>query len=154
MFDIKIRGIDKALKALDRLEEIFDGEIKKAMFRTGEVVTNDAKKNFVKNKSVDTGEGLASIGHEEVAKADEVVSIVGAGAKHMKYPETGTRPHWPPPEPIRRWAKRKLGNEKLGFLVSRKISQKGTPAKPYLYPALQSNLKKIQDMIIKALKPR
>ena len=154
MFSLKITGIDKAVRQLDRLEKLFDGELKKTMFKAGELVSSDAKRNFVKNKSVDTGLGLSSIGHEEVAKADEVVSIVGAGAEHMKYIETGTRPHWPPPEPIRRWAKRKLKNEKLGFLVSRKIAQKGTQSKPFLYPALEKNLAKIMDMITKALKPR
>jgi hypothetical protein len=46
--------------------------------------------------------------------------------------ETGTRPHWPPREPILRWVKHKFGvdgkeAESIAFLVARKIAKRGTP---------------------------
>lgn len=45
--------------------------------------------------------------------------------------EGGTRPHWPPREPILRWVKHKFGvdgkeADSIAFLVARKIAKKGT----------------------------
>jgi hypothetical protein len=47
-------------------------------------------------------------------------------ASHSMFVRTGTRPHWPPPGPIKSWAAAKLGDESLGFLVSRSIAEHGT----------------------------
>jgi len=52
------------------------------------------------------------------------------------YVEFGTRPHFPPLEPIKDWARRVIGDEGVAFPIARKISREGTEAQPFLRPAL------------------
>jgi len=47
-------------------------------------------------------------------------SIYGAAV------EFGTRPHWVPIEPLKLWARRKLGDESIAYAVQRKIARVGT----------------------------
>lgn len=75
------------------------------------------------------------------AQVDRFVSGVllkaGAGAQHAPFVHYGTRPHWPPSEPIRQWVRKKLNITERGevrrvaYLVARKIAQRGTEAKPF-----------------------
>lgn len=64
----------------------------------------------------------------------EVVPLaIGPAMAYADCVEFGTRPHWPPPEPIRYWVQRvkRVSAEdvvRVAFLVSRKISRVGTPA--------------------------
>lgn len=55
------------------------------------------------------------------------------------YVETGTRPHWPPPEPIAAWAS-KVGFTGSPFLIARAISRRGTRAQPFWKPGIEQSL--------------
>jgi len=52
--------------------------------------------------------------------------IVGPTVEHAKYVKYGTRPHWAPIEPLKRWAKWKLGDERLAYAVQHSIAKYGT----------------------------
>ncbi len=56
------------------------------------------------------------------------VSAMVMGASYSDIPlEYGRRPgSYPPTEALKRWCKLKLGDEKLAFVVARKIAQRGT----------------------------
>ena len=61
------------------------------------------------------------------------VAVTGPAMAYVDPVEFGSRPHWPPVDPIRFWVLRKLGVPvdevpSVAFLVSRKISRVGTPA--------------------------
>ena len=61
------------------------------------------------------------------------VAATGAAVSYVDPVEFGSRPHWPPVDPIRFWVLRKLGVPidevpSVAFLISRKISRLGTPA--------------------------
>jgi len=47
-------------------------------------------------------------------------------AAHGIFVEEGTRPHMPPVEKLKPWAKKKLGDEKKAWAVAMKIKKKGT----------------------------
>ena len=47
-------------------------------------------------------------------------------AGHAMYMRMGTRPHWAPIGPLKRWAAVKLGDEKLAYPVQRSIATYGT----------------------------
>lgn len=84
----------------------------------------------------------------------EIGVLRGTASKYAAAVEFGSKPHFPPIAPIERWAKIKLGQPGLGFLIARKISQKGTKAQPYLVPAFESNVghtKKIIEEGLQAL---
>jgi len=56
-------------------------------------------------------------------------NLMGAAyptAAHRMYVRTGTKPHWAPIGPLKRWAAAKLGDERLGYAVQRSIAKYGT----------------------------
>jgi len=65
---------------------------------------------------------------------------VGSNLPYAKPVEFGSRPHWPPRGSLARWAQLKLGATnpmQADFLIRRKISKVGTPAQPFLNPAVR-----------------
>jgi hypothetical protein len=80
--------------------------------------------------------------YHEVERFMNLIRLkAGAGVRHAPYVHFGTKPHWPPRAPLVRWAKKKFGltdrdAKRVGYLVSRKISRKGTEAKPFMDHAL------------------
>ena len=63
-------------------------------------------------------------------------AIVGMDAPHAAFIEEGTRPHFPPLQPLRDWARMKFGGSEseinqIAFLVARKISRDGIEPRHY-----------------------
>lgn len=52
--------------------------------------------------------------------------LVYPTAKHRMYVRMGTRPHWAPIGPLKRWAAVKLGDENAAYPVQRSIAEHGT----------------------------
>jgi hypothetical protein len=76
-----------------------------------------------------------SLFHEEKIDGANVTGLVATAIDYAVPVELGTRPHFPPVEPLIDWVKTKfhVKGEKeargLAFVIARKISQRGTPAK-------------------------
>ena len=80
-----------------------------------------------------TAHGLlrGSIHSEEQIGPESVIGVVGTSMNYAVPVELGTRPHFPPIEPLIDWVQVKLGvAERLArgvaFLVARKIARTGT----------------------------
>lgn len=95
-----------------------------------------------------------SIFHVEEINDARVVGLVSTSVAHAVPVELGTRPHFPPLEPLIDWVKAKFGisSEKeargAAFLVARKISRKGTQAqRPFglTFQALEGQVAAIFD---------
>jgi hypothetical protein len=74
---------------------------------------------------------LQTIGTEVDISGRAIIGIVGTPAKYAEPVEYGTKPHFPPIEPIQFWVEKKLGIEGkeakgVAFLIARKISVEGT----------------------------
>lgn len=69
---------------------------------------------------------------QRVERGSRAVSgILGTPAAYGEPVEMGTKPHFPPIDPIQHWVERKLGitgkeSRSVAFLIARKISKKGT----------------------------
>ena len=61
----------------------------------------------------------------------EIVSNVNYSAA-MEY---GTKPFTAPIAPLKEWAKKKFGNEEIGWAVWQKIRKEGITSHPYMTPA-------------------
>lgn len=79
------------------------------------------------------GAGLVgSIFTDEQVLADNVIGMVASPLPYAEYVELGTKPHFPPIEPIQDWVMAKLGitdeteARSVAFLIARKISRVGT----------------------------
>ena len=96
------------------------------------------KTKIQKKDKIASGNLLASIS-TKIEVDGSVYTVILNSLDYLKYLETGTKPHWPPTEPILRWVKDKrlptreltgdksLPTEKqLTYLVCRKIAKEGT----------------------------
>ena len=55
-----------------------------------------------------------------------LTAMVYPTAAHRMYVRMGTRPHWAPIGPLKRWAAVKLGDENAAYAVQRSIAEHGT----------------------------
>ena len=86
---------------------------------------------------------------------------VGYNAPYAQPVEFGARPHWAPFQPILDWVKRKRirfdrEGEKMSFEQTARtiwvsISKKGTPAQPFLRPALELVEPLVAGLVRKAM---
>ena len=96
------------------------------------------KTKIQKKDKIASGNLLASIS-TKIEVDGSVYTVILNSLNYLKYLETGTKPHWPPTEPILQWVKDKrlptreltgdksLPTEKqLTYLVRRKIAKEGT----------------------------
>lgn len=60
----------------------------------------------------------------------------GSSAPHTLPVEYGSRPHWPPIDPLKRWARVVLGDESAAYAVQQAIAQNGTPPQPFIRPGV------------------
>lgn len=67
-----------------------------------------------------------SIAPGVVISTNQIIGNVQTSVRYAQPVETGSKPHWPPIAPLRLWAKRKLGDERLAFAVARAIARRGT----------------------------
>lgn len=133
---IVIKGFDELKRNFEKAPEVFYTEAKKALSKSVSVIQPIA----VKGAAVDLGGLRGSIRKSVSGLTGEVV----AGSKHAIFIEEGTRPHFPPVAPLERWATRKLGSSGLGFVVARKIAREGTKAQPFMSPAAEQSLPKVE----------
>lgn len=65
----------------------------------------EAAKPIISKEAIDRGDLLKS---GEARRLDAITAQAVWTAEHAPYVEYGTRPHWPPPGPIREWVKRNI----------------------------------------------
>jgi len=87
---------------------------------------------------------------------DEMTGYIGYTAPYAKPVEFGSKPHFPPPDAIREWARNKLGLrgrelERATWGICRKIDQYGTEAQPFLRPATEMASPKVGGLYTKHL---
>lgn len=84
----------------------------------------------------------------EIRRGGGTVSlVVGPDADHAKYVLYGTRPHRAPFDPIKEWARRKLGDEDLWWPVWLKIEREGTRPRDFLTGPMKMLEKKIPGRV-------
>ena len=142
-FSIDITELKRLAMLMPQLEDAILDEMAKAMTESGMLLTTLVSSR-IGAKSTDRGLLRAAVqwpsgftesvkgsyGLEGLVKATSNASISGVATSiYANYVEFGTRPHWPPREPLRAWALRKFGDEQIGDRVAFAISQRGTYAK-------------------------
>jgi hypothetical protein len=74
-----------------------------------------------------------------------IVGEVGSGLPYASVVEFGKSAGWfPNLTDLKAWARRKLGDERLAFVVGRAIQKRGFRAQPYLAPALEEAQPRVQ----------
>lgn len=92
---------------------------------------------------------------EPEISSDVVLGVVGTSIAHAIPVEIGTRPHFPPVQPLEDWVMKKLGvPEKeahgVAFLVARKIAARGTLAIGMFHRAFNEQRPRIETIFAAA----
>lgn len=116
-------------------EEYFEEKFKKSMKGIGFDLQNSMQDKLTQEHGKDTGELQSSITYKIQG---ELINF--EMAEHAPYLEWGTPPHFPPPEELEGWVKRKLGandekeRKRLAYLLAYSISRRGTRPYPFIRP--------------------
>jgi len=163
-----IEGVDEALRRLEDLPDELAQSLATALNTGGRIIESEAKRNLTQAGAVNTGNARASIGVRVEAEPRDLEVVVAAGgelteADGFDYTlalEFGTRPHFPPvkaltgqTESLDRWVELNISvgsdetPEQIAFLISRKISQRGTPELRFMRDAFNDSVPKITKLI-------
>lgn len=173
---VEITGFEELLGDLDefgRLDERVWFPVHDAISDAVQQVEGAAKDNLLKNGSVAFGHLRASIGSEVQISRTAIEGVVGTnlGSGKVGYAqpvEFGTRPHWPPLQPLIEWVRvkqlagsysvktrRRLGSralqaqqdQALARAVQVKIARHGTQARPFFWPAIEAKRDEVFRLI-------
>lgn len=123
---------DKAvMAALQRLSAEKKRKVKIEVRASGLDVQREARAKLKSSKAWDLGNLANSILVD--LTADGMTAEIGPQAPYGPHVEHGTKPHFPPLDALERWAKRHGFDS--AWPIAKAISEKGTPARPYLFPA-------------------
>lgn len=82
---------------------------------------------------------------------DSVLGVVGSPLNYAEPVEMGTRPHFPPVEPLEDWVRQKLDVTEdevpgVALAIARKIAARGTPAVGMFHRAFAANRPQVAQM--------
>ena len=158
---IYVEGLDELLRKMDSLPAEVQRKCFKAMQSASLDIIADAKGNLRANGSVVTGNLRAS---GKVQKVDDKTLDVGFFSSdvenkgYARYVEYGRKPgKMPPPDILEAWAYKKfrLSHKEarsMAWALARSIAKKGTKARPYFEPAVESGWRKMIGKIAKIVK--
>ena len=161
---IELEGLDKLLKALEKCDrDVVDAALD-GLEAGGSEIIADAQMNLRENGSVVTG--LLRQSGRVIRKQDDITAgffDTTNKSGYAEYVEYGRRAgKFPPLDEMVAWAYKKfhLKDWKLarsaGFLIARKIAEKGSEPHPFFGPAVKKNhnkiVKAVRDAVRKATK--
>lgn len=166
MIQLRVEGIQELNRNFDKKTVQINRESKNGLKAVAIKVLADAKQNLKTNRSIATGQVRDSGVVQE--QKDESIDVIFK-SNHSFFVEFGRKAgRMPPVDKIAEWVKkigfadtytqggnrRKRGEafykglKSIAFLIARKIGQKGTTPKPFLYPALRAN----EESVIREIK--
>lgn len=136
---LRIEGGDRLARGLAEAPRVVEVELRDAMETSLLYVESDARRLAPR----DTGRLGGSINSRiEGGAGSGLVGRVGPSVNYGLFVERGRRPgRMPPAAAVAAWARRKgLG----AYAVARAIGRKGTRAQPFMGPALEANVGRIE----------
>ncbi len=88
---------------------------------------------------------------QPIVTADTILGQVSTPISYARPVETGTKPHTPPIEPLKLWAKRKLGDERAAYAVQKAIQRRGTRGAHMFAKGFQYRAGRIEQMFSDAI---
>jgi len=128
---VDIKGDKEIARALRKMSDDKARKVKGEVYASGIDVQREAKENLRDTETWDLGNLANSIIVDPVEGG--MVSEVGPTAPYGPHVEYGTKPHFPPPDALEGWARRHGFDS--AWPICKVISERGLPAKPFLFPA-------------------
>jgi HK97 gp10 family phage protein len=136
-FEIEIKGMAELLNKFSNAPQIIKGVKHDMLNAAAQIAVREAKENTPVN------EGILRNSISYSISVDAEKATIGTNVKYAPYQESGVPagkfkgfPPYKPGTALARWAKLKLGDEKLAFVVARAIKKNGLKAHPFMKPAL------------------
>jgi HK97 gp10 family phage protein len=148
-FEIEIQGLDKLMAIAEKYPNISEKHINKAINRSLIRIQDQAKKNAPSGDTQQLRQNWKIF-------MGRFAGSLESGAKNRGYSyglavEFGTKPHYMPVKNnpmFQLWATRRGLNP---YAVARSIAKKGTKAKPFFQPAIDSQQKNVDNEFNKAM---
>lgn len=139
---IDIGGIETISRAWSQAPEIAQRELAAATFEAGLLLERETKEETPVGASGLLRQSIAT--REPQILGDQVIGLTGTSVAHAVPVELGTRPHFPPIQPLEDWARAKLGlsedeAEGVAYAIARKISREGTKGAHMFQRAFDGN---------------
>lgn len=149
---VSVRGADKLRAKVKKLSPEMEKKLGLHILDTALDVERDAKaaapvndgflRRSIRQRAPVLSGARDSRGRFIAAKHSLQRDVV-TDAPYARAVEFGSRPHFPPVEPLERWAQKhpKPGGYEPGdgYAIALAISKRGTRAQPFLFPALEMN---------------
>ncbi len=141
MIRVTIRGSEETIKQLKNLPQRIQAALLKAMQDSTILIQSLAKINA----PVYRGLLRVSIAQSTRQEGNRIIGEVGSALPYADVMESGRDVGWfPPVSELKAWARRKLGDERLGFVIARAIKRRGFKARPYLSSAVKAAGPRVQ----------
>ncbi len=98
---------------------------------------NAQLRNSISVQTKEKTESIGSVTSKNLLRkpTEQDVALVGTNMTYAAAHEYGSKPHMPPVDALKTWAKRHLGSEKKAWPLALSIKRKGTKAYPFMRPA-------------------
>lgn len=134
--NIELNGFDELHALWQQAPEITVDELETTTWLASELLEGEIKELTPVGASGGGGGGLRdSISAEDpVVLANQVIGVVGTSSPYAVPVELGTKPHFPPLEPLKDWVRARLTNvaesevDGVALAIARKIAARGTLA--------------------------
>jgi hypothetical protein len=144
------------LESVNKMFDAFPGVVKEATVAKVTEAVKYLERVIKTDPDFPYGAGplhlIQTISSDVSYMGEEVTGIVGTPAKYAEAVEYGTKPHFPPLEPLQYWVEKKLGlpekeAKSVAFLIARKISVKGTEGSHMFEFAWEENKDRVEKML-------
>jgi len=153
MYDMDIQGTAELARAFERAPDIVVEELTAGIWESELLLERETKELTPVGVSGGTRSSIQA--REPKRLADNVVGEMGSPMKHVLAVELGTKPHYPPIQPLAEWVEHKFGysgNEarNVAFLIQRKIGRKGTEGAFMFKQAFEANQEQVLRIMARA----
>ncbi len=148
---IDFNGLDGLLDLFERYPEATRQVLEETTLE-GELLLEREIKERTPTGVGQAGGLKGSIAHQQPAwLAGELIGVVGTPLAHALPVELGTKPHFPPVEPLEDWVRAKLDVEddevsNVAWLIARKISIRGTEGQHMFERGFEASRDRIDAM--------
>lgn len=142
--DLSLAGSDAALAALDQYPERYAHELTAAMLEAGLLLEREVKERAPVGVGGAAGYRGSIAAIPPYMNGDILTGGAGTSSPYAIPVELGTRPHFPPVQPLADWVRAKLGEHDpqaaraIAFCIARKIAAHGTQGQHVFKRALDA----------------
>jgi hypothetical protein len=139
-----------ALEAMEHFPELLAAEVFTAMLEAGLLLEREAKAIAPVGVFGAAGYRGSIAAIDPYMDGDTLTGGLGTSCPYAAPVELGTRPHFPPVQPLADWVRAKLGEtdpgvaRSIAFCIARKIAAKGTEGQHVFKRALEASEVRIQ----------